>query len=422
MIWLYRLILFLAPPFTLVRLWTGSRKNPEYAKRLIERTGRLPTTPKAGCIWVHAVSVGESIAATPLITALLEKYPEQELLVTCTTPTGSQTIQKAFGGRVHHSYFPYDYQWFVNRFLKQAQPKMLILMETELWPNMLMACHRRGVKTAIVNLRLSDKSFKLYKRLSYLLKPILKHVDVFSAQTEVDGQRIVQMGAATESVSVTGNLKYDNVDSIVEKGDDLVSQLDISNRMVWCAGSTHQGEDEMVLTAHRALLQQIPGALLVIAPRHPERFTDVSLLSESRFITQRWSNLVNNDQPAEATEVLILDTIGDLKQFIALSNFCFIGGSLVNVGGHNVLEACGVGVPVLFGPYMQNFKQIAEKVVQSDSGVQVLSEEELITKVAYLASNAALRQAMAVNGVALIQRNRGALKRTLKLVHDLNSG
>ncbi len=421
MIWLYRLILLIAPPFILIRLWLRSRKNPAYAQRLIERTGKLSNKPKAGGLWVHAVSVGESIAAAPLIEALLLQYPDQSLTVTCTTPTGSEYLQKTFGKRITHSYLPYDYSFFVKRFLRQVQPKVLIILETELWPNLLLACQATDVKTAVVNLRLSDQSFTAYKRLVGLFKPILRGVDVFCAQTQQDAERIIHMGAKPERVNVTGNLKYDGFKPLTKSSSELATWLNADKRLIWCAGSTHEGEDKLMLAAHQALLKDNADTLLVVAPRHPERFDAVTQLSKKMFITERWSHLqasnlatLNSD-----AQVLILDTIGDLKRFINSADFCFIGGSFVDVGGHNILEACQAGVPVLFGPYMYNFRQIAADVVQTKAGFQIKDLDQLITKAQWLAQSQEGRELAGKQGQKLVAAKGGALEKTLQLCSEL---
>ncbi len=421
MIWLYRLILFCAPPFILVRLWFRSRKNPAYQSRLIERTGRAPTTAKPNGIWVHAVSVGEFIASTPLIEALIEQYPDKHITLTCTTPTASALIQKKFegqlGSRIHHSYLPYDYRYFVNRFLNQMQPSLLIIMETEIWPNLLIACQQCGVRSMTANMRIGDKSINRYRYLIPLLKPILNKVDVFSVQTNVDRDRIIELGAKPESVTVTGNLKYDQftAESILDA--KLNDRLRSKKSHLWCAGSTHEGEDEIMLSVHAQLLDATPNALLVIAPRHPERFDKVYALAKARFNVQKWSNLVSETSAVDAdTQVLLLDAMGELKRFIACAGFCFVGGSLVDIGGHNILESCHAGVPVLFGPHMQNFKQAKAQVIEVSAGAQVDSAEELASQAQSLLNDQTLRQNMGEAGLTLIKRNQGALARTTSLV------
>lgn len=421
MIWLYRLILFCASPFILIRLWLRSRKNVAYKSRLIERTGKAPTATKPGGIWVHAVSVGESITATPLIESLLSHYPDREITVTCTTPTASQLITKQFGTRVHHSYLPYDYRYFVNRFLKQMQPSLLIIMETELWPNLLLACQRHGVKTMTANMRISDKSIKRYRYIAPMLKPILRKVNVFSVQSQMDSNRIAELGAPLESITVTGNLKYDAFTDKPLVDTKLIDTLRVDSRTIWCAGSTHQGEDEKILQAMEELSLTHNKLLLVLAPRHPERFEEVYELACAKFSVQRWSSLVNNDTPIleQKTRVLLLDTMGDLKRFIACSDICFVGGSLVDAGGHNILEACHAGIPVLFGPHMQNFKQAKADVIATEAGYQVESVDELTAKSRALLTDATLKSVMGKAGLNLIKKNQGALQRTLILVSNL---
>jgi 3-deoxy-D-manno-octulosonic-acid transferase len=414
----YSLLLYLLLPLILLRLLFRSSKNPAYRKRVGERFGLISPAPIQEGIWVHAVSVGESIAAVKLVKGLQAKYPDRSFTVTCGTPTGSDIIQSQLGNSVYHVYAPYDLPGCVKRFFAKIKPDVGIIMEKELWPNLLHYANQAGTRLMISNMLLSDRSFKRYQKFSGLSKAMLSNVDHFAAQTKQDADRIIELGAPNTQVSVVGNLKYDFSAVNASALDDRTRyrQQLADTRPIWLAGSTHDGEESLVLKTHAALIERVAELLLIIVPRHPERFDDVYQHCKSSFTTQRRSNLAQTEPLSPQTQVLLVDSMGELNRFIAISDWCFIGGSMVPVGGHNVLEACHAGVPVLFGKYMDNARQVAEQVQLERAGIQVKDQAALLAASRQLLNNPEQRKQMGQRGLALIEANQGALNKTLALL------
>ena len=414
---MYSLLLYLLLPLILLRLLYRSIKNPAYRQRVFERFGLYKHQPPVGGIWVHAVSVGEAMAAIKLIKAIRSQYADASFTVSCGTPTGSEVIQKQLGSSVYHIYAPYDLPGSVRRFLTKCQPDIGIIMETEIWPNLLHQASQRGTKLLISNMRLSETSFRRYRKFPALISAALSQVDQIAAQTENDAQRAVALGAESSSVEVVGNLKFDLEEHVQTQTLNLGLQTGAASQQgVWLAGSTHEGEDEIVLNVHADLVRNKASRLLILAPRHPERFEPVYQMCCSRFPTQKRSELFARERLKDDTRVLLLDSIGELSQFIAISDWAFIGGSLVPVGGHNILEACQAGVPVIFGEFMSNFTQIAQIVRDENAGIQVSGQADLLQACLRLSGESDTRATMGKNGLALVQANQGASQRTLKLL------
>lgn len=415
---LYSLLLYIVLPLVLLRLAYRSFRNPGYRQRIGERFGLISPAAAPDGIWVHAVSVGESVAAVKLVKRLQLEAPQTAFTVTCSTPTGSNIIQTQLGSSVYHVYLPYDLPGSVKRFLAKIQPKLGIIMEKELWPNLLHYAHQGGTRLMISNMLLSDHSFKRYQRFSSLTQQMLANIDVFAAQTVEDTRKIIQLGAPEDKVSVVGNLKYgySEVNSSALANHVTYRQQLANNRLIWLAGSTHEGEDVLMLNAHEALLVTRPDLLLIIVPRHPERFSAVYQQCQARFKTQRRSELGAGAALNPATQVLLVDSMGELNQFIAISDVCFIGGSMVPVGGHNVLEVCHAGVPVIFGAFMQNSLDVAFAVVQAQAGFQVNNQATLIQALQRLLDSETTRTHMGQQGIDLVLRNQGALDKTVSLL------
>ena len=410
---LYTLLLHLALPLIALRLYLRGRKAPAYRQRIAERFAlRLPPL-KPGGIWVHAVSVGESIAAAPMIRALRERHPELPITVTCMTPTGSERIRALFGDQVQHCYLPYDLPWAAARFLDRLQPKLAVIMETELWPNHIHQCARRGIPTVLANARLSEKSARGYARLKGLTRPMLAEMSWIAAQTEAEAERFRQLGARPECVSVTGSIKFDlAIDpELKERAQVLRASWGADQRPVWIAASTHAGEDEIVLAAHRRLLVDRSDSLLILVPRHPERFDAVHVLCQREgFATVRRAS----GQPVgEGIQVLLGDTMGELLFLYALADVAFVGGSLVPNGGHNLLEPAALGLPVLSGPHLFNFLDIAAQLRDAQALAEVASAEELVWQLQCLLIEAESRRRMGAAGISVLRANHGALKRLL---------
>jgi 3-deoxy-D-manno-octulosonic-acid transferase len=412
---LYTLLFYLGLPLVALRLWLRARKAPAYARRIGERFSIGLPTMRPGGIWVHAVSVGESIAAAPMIRGLLERYPHLPITVTCMTPTGSERIKALFASepRIQHCYLPYDLPCAAARFLERVRPKLAVIMETELWPNHIHQCAKRGIPVALANARLSQRSAKGYGRFAKLTQPMLAEMSLFAVQTEAEAQRFRDLGARPETVEVTGSIKFDlSIDpQLLARAAELRGQWQAVERPVWIAASTHEGEDEVVLAAHRQLLASHPDALLILVPRHPERFNSVfGLCQQQGFATVRRSTA----EPVTAnTSVLLGDTMGELLFLYALADSAFVGGSLVANGGHNLLEPAALAKPVLSGPHLFNFLEIAALLREAGALQEVDDARVLAAAVQRLFELPRDAQTMAEAGLKVMRANQGALKRLL---------
>ncbi|MEK1838680.1 MAG: lipid IV(A) 3-deoxy-D-manno-octulosonic acid transferase [Pseudomonas sp.] len=412
---LYTALFYLGLPLVAIRLWLRARKAPAYAKRIGERFSLALPAMKPDGLWVHAVSVGESIAAAPMIRALLQRYPTLPITVTCMTPTGSERIQALFANepRIQHCYLPYDLPCAAARFLDRARPKLAVIMETELWPNHIHQCAKRGIPVALANARLSERSAKGYGRFHKLTGPMLAEMSLFAVQTEAEAQRFRDLGARPETVEVTGSIKFDlTIDPrLLQRAGELRAQWQAQDRPVWIAASTHEGEDEVVLAAHRRLLANHPDALLILVPRHPERFNPVfELCRQQGFATVRRST----GEPVTAgTLVLLGDTMGELLFLYALADSAFVGGSLVPNGGHNLLEPAALAKPVLSGPHLFNFLEIATQLRSAGALAEVDDAEGLALAVQRLFELPSDAQRMAEAGLKVMRTNQGALQRLL---------
>ncbi|WP_043255817.1 lipid IV(A) 3-deoxy-D-manno-octulosonic acid transferase [Pseudomonas knackmussii] len=410
---LYTLLFHLGLPLVAVRLFLRSRKAPAYARRIRERFSFGLPKMQPGGIWVHAVSVGESIAAAPMIRELQQRYPQLPITVTCMTPTGSERIRAMFGDSVQHCYLPYDLPWAAARFLRKVQPRLAVIMETELWPNHIHQCARRGIPVALANARLSERSARGYARFERLTRPMLGELSWLAVQTEAEAERFRRLGARPECVSVTGSIKFDLsiAPELPVRAAALREEWQATQRPVWIAASTHAGEDEIILAAHRKLLEQNPAALLILVPRHPERFNAVfELCRGAGLATVRRSA----GEPVSAqTQVLLGDTMGELLFLYALADVAFVGGSLVPNGGHNLLEPAALGKPVLSGPQLFNFLEIAAQLREVGALREVLDAPTLAVAVGQLWEQPEITREMVEAGLGVLRANQGALTRLL---------
>lgn len=411
---LYTLLFHLGLPLVALRLFLRGRKAPAYRARIAERFACGLPPMRQGGIWVHAVSVGESIAAAPLVRALLKQYPDLPITLTCMTPTGSERIRAMFDGepRVQHCYLPYDLPWAAGRFLDHVRPRLGIIMETELWPNHIHQCARRGIPVALANARLSERSARGYARFAGLTRPMLEEMSLIAVQTETEAERFRSLGARQASVQVTGSIKFDLKvdDQLMPRARQLREQWGASQRPVWIAASTHDGEDGLILEAHRQLLSVHSDALLVLVPRHPERFAAVHELCAGQFSTVRRST---GDAATAQTQVLLGDTMGELLFLYALADIAFVGGSLVPTGGHNPLEPAALALPVLMGPHVFNFLEISAMLREAGALQQVDDAEGLAAAVRRLVELPEDARRMGEAGRAVMQANQGALQRLL---------
>jgi len=410
----YSLFFRIALPFVLLRLWWIGRTNPEAFVRWQERLGYVEAFDEP-VIWVHAVSVGETIAAAPLVKALLRRNPDIPILMTAMTPTGSARARALFGDRVHYAFSPYDTPGAVRRFVGRVRPRALVIMETELWPNMIALSRQREVPIFLINARLSSRSARGYERVASLVRPLLRSISWIAAQAEEDAGRFLRIGATPESVSVTGSIKFDVEvsDEVRAESSGLRAALG-ADRPVWIAASTHDGEDRQILEAHQQILEHFPNALLMIVPRHPERFDDVARLIDAMGLSLvRRSQSGSDGGGKVGREVYLGDTMGELLILYGASDVAFVGGSLIERGGHNPLEPAAWGIPVVSGPHIFNFETIYDRL-DSGQGLFITdSAESLARCVVHLFSDRASAQKAGHNALAVVNANRGALEKVV---------
>lgn len=415
--WWYSVLFVAVLPIIFLRLLYRSIKQPDYRKRLGERFGFYRSKASKGGVWVHSVSVGESLVAIKIVKQLLQINPAKPVTMTCTTPTASIIIRQHLGERVHHVYVPYDLPFLVTRFLKYCQPSVGIIVEKELWPNLLLLAKEQGVSMMGANILMSERSFGRYHWISGLIKQSLQSFTCLAVQTKEDSRRLIALGADENCVHVVGNIKFEfDVPNVqTKKHQKQLHEKIAQQRMAWLAGSTHNEEEGMVLDVHAKLLRQNPELLLILVPRHPERFESVYSLCQSKFNTQRLSTLRPEQNLGQDVQVLLIDSMGVMERFIAVSDWCFIGGSLVPIGGHNLLEVCNQGVPVIYGPHMHNTLEIAQLVKNHKAGFEVQDTKELLTMSQSLLENQHLRIQIGINAKSLIAKYQGVLSRTLAL-------
>nr|WP_024966208.1 lipid IV(A) 3-deoxy-D-manno-octulosonic acid transferase [Pantoea sp. IMH] len=412
---LYTVLLYLIQPLIWLRLWLRGRKAPAYRKRWAERYGFCKGKVKPDGILLHSVSVGETLAAVPLVRALRHRYPSMPITVTTMTPTGSERAASAFGKDVHHVYLPYDLPGSMNRFLDNVNPRLVIIMETELWPNMIAQLHNRKIPLVIANARLSERSAKGYARLGKFMQRLLQRITLIAAQNEEDGERFVSLGLRRSQLTVTGSLKFDIsvTPELAARAITLRRQW-ASRRPVWIATSTHEGEESIILDAHRRLLGRFPNLLLILVPRHPERF------STARELTQKagFSFILRSsgEIPSGSTQVVIGDTMGELMLLYGIADLAFVGGSLVERGGHNPLEAAAHALPVLMGPHTFNFKDICARLQQADGMITVTDAASLDKEIGTLLTDEDYRLYYGRHAVEVLHQNQGALQRLLQLL------
>ena len=408
-LWLYTLLLYLALPFILLRLWWRGRRAPAYRNRWRERLGFVTPCDRRP-LWIHAVSVGETVAIAPLVELLLARRPDLPLLLTTMTPTGSERVGALFGDRVQHAYCPWDLPDALGRFLRRTRPRACVIVETELWPNLVHGCRRHGVPVLLANARLSARSARGYHRFAVLTRPMLQRLSQVVAQHQGDGARFVELGLPAQHLQVSGSIKFD-IETRPEwlAAGEALRQRWGESRPVLVAGSTHEGEDAMLLRTLTALSIDCPGLLLVLVPRHPERFDAVyRLCADAGFAVARHSAPA---QDVAAIDVYLVDTMGELMAFYAAADIAFVGGSLVPRGGHNPLEPAALGKPVLMGEQVFNFQSICDALAESGGLSRVADEQALLQALRRLLADKALCRQQGAAARAFVAQNRGALER-----------
>ncbi len=414
----YSTLCYLCVPIVLGRLLWRSRKNAAYRQRWAERFGFLPKNIPQNCLWVHSVSVGETIAAVPLIKGFQKMHPDVPVVVTTMTINGAKQVVTSFGQTVTHVYVPYDLPDAINRFIDHVKPKMLLIMETELWPNLLHICAARNVPIFLANARLSQRSAARYAKFFTLVSAMMKNITKVAVQTQVEVDRFIALGLPADRIQVTGTVKFDVVvaDEIMQKGKQFREQIG-RDRPVWIAASTHQGEEEIILESFKIIKQKYPQLLLILVPRHPERAKDVATLCKNA----NFQIVLFTEQKAITHEVdiFLTDTIGQLMTQYVAADIAFVGGSLIATGGHNVLEPAVSGIPVITGPEMFNFVESTQLLKQAGALWQINDAAQLADKVNELLQNPAQREQAGKAGQQVIEKNRGAVQKHLQLIEEL---
>jgi 3-deoxy-D-manno-octulosonic-acid transferase len=414
--WCYSILGYLLLPLLLLKLLWRSLRLPAYRQRWHERLGYYGriSPPGSPCVVFHAVSVGEVHAVRPLINAFRASRPDASIVLTTTTPTGSDRVRALFGDSVTHVYLPWDLPGPVSRFLRFCKPSLLILMETELWPNLLAGCRQQGCRAILVNARLSEKSMRGYQRFRSLTSAMLHDINAIAAQSPDDARRLAALGFPESAIEVTGSLKFD-----VSLDEDQISRgrqyrHALGTRPVWIAASTREGEEQKVLKAHALALEKMPDLLLVLVPRHPERFALAAQLAEEQGMQAHRFSAGGTTQSDNS--VLVGDTMGDLAFYYSLADVAFVGGSLVNTGCQNVIEPAALGLPVLTGPSRFNFQTISDAMLAAGALIEVENEQSLAENVCRLVADGDLRRDSASAALAVAAANQGATSRVCNLV------
>lgn len=423
MFFVYNAILFLASIVCSPVLLFLLLINRRYGEGFFQKLGIISWKPlmqaaNSRPVWIHAVSVGEVTAAIPLVKEIKLQFPEAPIVLSTSTATGNLTARQYLHLINHLIFFPFDYPFIVKRFVGRIRPQVFIALETELWPNFLWALRRQGIPAVMVSGRISPRSFRNYHSLRVLFKNVLEHIACFCMQSSADAERIIALGADRSRVLVTGNIKFDQpmADGSDAGQDELYQALNLKQgQELFIAGSTHQGEEEMVLEVFQKLQKVQPDLVLLIAPRHPERFNEVEALIRAKgmHFCRRTAMITST------AEVILLDTIGELAKLYRRGTIIFIGGSLVPVGGHNVLEPAVYKKPVLFGPHMDNFSAIAKTLIEHNGAIQVQDGTDLGIQAARLLRDAQLREAMGENAFQAVAENTGALKKSMDVIKNI---
>ena len=439
---LYQVLLWLSLPAVLVRIEWRARREPEYGKRIGERMGRAPARVPRGCVWLHAVSAGETIAVASLIAELASEWPADgsvPCLVTTTTPTGSAEVTRRLGSAVHHCYAPYDFRFAVRSFFARVRPRLLVLVETELWPNLIGEAHRRGIPVLLVNARLSERSARGYRVAGSLTRRMLEQIGFVACQYGDHFERFKALGLRDGQGGVFGSVKFDArlPEDHRERVAALVQELGLGQARVWVAGSTHPGEDELVLQAHARVCARFPASSLLLVPRHPVRGEEVSRLARERGFTVLRHGVTGaastgnlrggastRQPPPPATtatadrfpQVVVCETMGQLQTLYGLSEIAFLGGSLVPHGGHNPIEAALCGQPLVIGPHTHNFDEVVAAFAAAGCLTRVVTAAGLADAVLAAFADDEARAVAGARALQVVQANRGATDRLLDLL------
>lgn len=415
---IYNQLMRILLPFMLLRLKRKSRKQAEYGFRWDERLAKKPLKVQSSGVLFHLASLGESIAATPVIKAFIKRHPNVPVTITSTTPTGSEQVKKVFGNTVTHCYMPFDLPIIQRRFIGQVQPALLVLMETELWPNLIHHTKRQGGRVVVMNARLSERSAKGYQKVAKLSKAMMQNIDLVCAQFDADADRFKQLGCAETKLTITGNIKFDTQpkSQLVKLANQLKLNWQLTKRPVYLAASTHQGEESQILAAHQQVLATHPNALLIIVPRHPERFEQVTDKVKVQFKLQKRSDLSADQTLNSQTQVLMGDTLGEMDLYIGLADFVFVGGSLVERGGHNPFEAACQQKAILTGSQVFNFTDSYQCLFAHNAALRVNHHHELAMQISRLIIDKAYTKTLANNAYQCQKQFQGAQQLSLNLL------
>ena len=415
---LYIIATYLALPIVFLHMLLKSFNDFTYLQRMGERFGYYKGEKPLNILWVHAVSYGEVKAAIPLIKKLRLNFPEKKVLITTTTPSGSRLIKELYGNKVDHVYMPYDTQGSVIRFFKYFDPEIAIIIETELWPNIFHYCGIYKVPLVLASACVSDRSISLYRVLFKLFQKTVSEGIIIGAQTQEDAEKFISLGSHTRKIKITGNIKFDIAipTESMNEAKELKSSY-FQDRTIWVAASTHEGEEEVVLEAHRLVLKDNPNTLLVIAPRNPDRFSAVKkIIKYKKFNFHSWSEGLSD---LDNKEILLLDSLGQLNLFYSMANASFVGGSLFSVGGHNLLEPASLKTPIITGPCIDNIKDISQKLKQNNALVIVKDSLELANSINQIIQNKEQSDKMILGGLKVIQENKGSTEKIFELIKPL---
>jgi len=417
---LYTALLILYLPLFIYRVLVQGKNPGVLFKRMGAPPLRTSTHPTKPSLWIHAVSVGEVKAIEPLVEALA--LSRDQLFISTITDTGQSVAKSRFRDRACVFYFPFDWKWICRLYLRRLSPTCVLLAETEIWPNFISAAESLDIPVLLINGRISDGSLRRYRRIRFFLRPLLRRISHFCVQTRQDQDRFIELGAASSRVHQLGNLKYDYQLAQLPEQTVMLQLIQTvlkpdPNDLLWICGSTREGEEQILLEAFQSLSQDFPSLRLLLAPRHPHRVDEIARLTENRQMSYLRRSELNSQNP-DPPEVLLLDTIGELAYLYQLADVVFVGGSLVPTGGHNIIEVAYFSKPILFGPHMENFKEITEAFLESDAALQVHSGEELSVKIGELLKDPSKRKALGGNARQVIGDNQGAVGRTLEIVQE----
>ena len=410
---IYHTLTYILLPFLILFWFAKSLSNKSYLDRLTQRFGFGYPKLKSGSIWIHAVSVGEVQASIPLVNELKLHYPYKEIIITTVTPTGSKQVKNIFKDAVKTSYIPFETNFAIKNFFNSIKPSVALIMETEIWPNLYKECGSRGIPLILVSARISEKSLINYKRFLPLFRDTLSHGILIAAQSQIDADRFLALGASKDRTWIMGNIKFDFKlpEEILTKAKIYRSKI-FPRRHIWIAASTHEHEEEIILEAHKNISKKIENLLLILVPRHPERFAKISqILKENNWIYSKKSD--DQDIP-ESCQVLLIDTIGELLFFYACSDVAFVGGSLLPVGGHNLLEPAAIGLPIITGAHTFNQKEMTDRLVQVNALRIVHNANSLSSDVIFFLTNTEESKNAGQRGKLIVENNKGAIKSLMK--------